>query len=96
MKQQEVLAILARHRDELKQFGVNSLSLFGSMSRGEATAASDVDILVEFSRPVGMLTFIRLKQRLTEILGQRVDLATPKALRPAWRERILQEAVHAI
>jgi uncharacterized protein len=96
MKQQEVLAILARHRDELKHFGVKSLSLFGSVSREEATPASDVDILVEFSRPVGMLTFIRLKQRLSEILGRQVDLATPRALRPAWRERILQEAIHAV
>jgi uncharacterized protein len=96
MKRQEILELLARHRDELREFGVESLALFGSVSREEETAASDIDILVEFSRPVGMLAFHRLQHRLTEILGRRVDLATPKALRPVWPERILNKAVHAI
>jgi uncharacterized protein len=96
MKRQEILELLARHRDELRGYGVKSLALFGSVSREEETAASDIDILVEFSRPVGMLAFLALQHRLTEILGRRVDLVTPKALRPAWRERILNEAVHAV
>lgn len=96
MKRQEVLEILARHEEELRQYGVKSLSLFGSLSRGEDTAVSDIDLLVEFSRPVGMLAFIRLQHRLAEILGRRVDLVTSQALRPAWRERILSEAVHAV
>ena len=96
MRQREILDILARHRDELRECGVESLALFGSVSRGEETAESDVDILVEFFRPVGMLAFIRLQHRLAEILGRRVDLVTPKALRPAWRERVLREAVHAV
>ena len=95
MKRQEILELMARHRDELKENGVESLALFGSVSREEETAESDIDILVEFSRPVGMLAFLRLQHRLTEILGRRVDLATPKALRAAWRERILNEAVRA-
>ena len=96
MRQREILDILARHRDELREYGVESLALFGSVSRGEETAESDVDILVEFFRPVGMLAFIRLQHRLAEILGRRVDLVTLKALRPAWRERVLREAVHAV
>lgn len=96
MKRQEILDLLARHREELREYGVQSLALFGSVSREEETAESDIDVLVEFSRPVGMLAFLRLQHRLMEILGRRVDLATPKALRPAWRERILNEAVHAV
>jgi uncharacterized protein len=96
MKRQEVLDLLARHEEELRQYGVKSLALFGSLSRGEDTAASDIDLLVEFSRPVGMLAFLRLQHRLGEILGRRVDLVTSRAIRPAWRERILSEAVHAV
>ena len=96
MKRQEILELLAPHREELREYGVESLALFCSVSREEETAESDIDILVEFSRPVGMLAFLCLQHRLTEILGRRVDLATPKALRPAWRERILSEAVHAV
>jgi len=97
MRRQEILELLTRHGDELREYGVESLALFGSVSRQEETAESDIDILVEFSRPVGMLAFLRLQHRLTEILGgRRVDLVTPKGLRPAWRERILNEAVHAV
>jgi uncharacterized protein len=71
------------------------MALFGSVVRDEARADSDVDILVEFARPVGLLAFLRLKRFLEEILGKPVDLVTSKALRPQWRERIIQEAIHA-
>ena len=54
MKRDEVLKILADQRDTLKAFSVKSLSLFGSVARDEATEASDVDLLVEFDRPVGL------------------------------------------
>ena len=48
---------------------MKSLKLFGSVVRGEARPESDIDILVEFSRPIGLLAFVRLKHRLTELLG---------------------------
>jgi predicted nucleotidyltransferase len=50
---------------------------------------------VEFVRPVGLLSFLRLKRYLEEILGKPVDLVTSKALRPQWRERIIREAIYA-
>jgi uncharacterized protein len=54
MKQDIVLQILKQKNTELtRQFGVKSLLLFGSVARDEATTASDVDLLVEFNRPVG-------------------------------------------
>ena len=74
---------------------MQSLALFGSVVRDEARADSDVDILVEFARPVGLLAFLRLKRYLEDILGRPVDLVTSKALRPQWRERIIREAIHA-
>jgi len=87
--------ILNRHRPELSALGVKSLKLFGSVVRGEARPESDIDILVEFSRPLGLLAFVRLKQRLAELLGRPVDLVTPEALKPLLREGILQEAQNA-
>ena len=61
MKRDEVLKILADHRDELRQqFGVKSLALFGSVARDEATETSDVDLLVEFERPVGLFGLFAL------------------------------------
>jgi uncharacterized protein len=89
------LEILQRHRAELRKFGVKSLALFGSVVRGEAKPTSDIDILVEFAQPIGLFGFIRLKHRLSEILGRQVDLVTPQALKPQLRDRILHEASHA-
>ena len=90
----ELLETLRRHRSELKTFGVKSLALFGSAVRGEARPDSDLDILVEFDKPIGLFGFIRLKHRLSEILGRQVDLVTREALKPQLREHILQEISH--
>ena len=95
MLKDNLLDILQKHQKDLQEFGVKSLAIFGSVVRDEARADSDVDILVEFSRPVGLLAFLKLKRYLEKILGKPVDLVTSKALRPQWRERIIQEAIHA-
>jgi predicted nucleotidyltransferase len=89
------LEILDRHRTELKSFGVKSLALFGSAVRGEAKPTSDIDILVEFDKPIGLFEFIRLQQRLSDILGRQVDLVTQEALKPQLRKHILEEISHA-
>lgn len=57
------------------------LGIFGSYSRGEAHPDSDVDILVEFSRPVGF-EIADLAMELEEILGERVDIASKKGISP--------------
>ena len=80
---------------EIRALGVERLALFGSVVRGEARPDSDVDVLVEFDHPVGLFAFGRLQDRLGEILGCRVDLATPGSLHPSLRESILAEAVRA-
>lgn len=96
MRRDEALAILRTHMEELRtSFGVGSLSLFGSVARDEAGPESDVDLLVEFDRAVGLFDFIRLRDRLAEVLNRRVDLVTPDALKRQLRDRILGEAVRA-
>jgi predicted nucleotidyltransferase len=94
MNLKSVSNLLMRHQDELHQRGVKSLAVFGSLARGEATSTSDIDMLVEFERPVGLFEFIRLKLYLEKLTGKSVDLVTPDALRPAMRDEILSEAVH--
>jgi uncharacterized protein len=89
---ESLIAILHQHRAELSAMGVKSLKLFGSVVRDEARPESDIDILVEFSRPIGLIGFIRLKQWLAELLGRPVDLVTPEALKPPLRDGILREA----
>jgi predicted nucleotidyltransferase len=98
MKRDQLLKIIADHRKELAgDFGVKSLALFGSVVRDEATAASDVDLLVEFDdRPVGLFHLSRTRQYLESILGvPRVDLVLRDGIKPALKDRILREAVYA-
>jgi len=68
--------LLKRHQADLRQRGAKSLAVFGSLARGEATPASDIDLLVEFDRPVGLFEFIRLKLYLEDLTGRGVDLVT--------------------
>ena len=97
MKKQEILDRLAAHRDELRSSGVKSVALFGSAARDEATDISDVDLLVEFDRPTGLLALIRLKRRLEEMLQiDSVDLLTREGLHPALKDRILADAIDVV
>jgi predicted nucleotidyltransferase len=95
MRRDEVLRRLREHRAEVERFGVSRLGVFGSVARDEAREDSDIDVLVEFSQPVGLFEFLRLDFYLEELLGRRVDLVTPDALRAKLRERILREAIYA-
>jgi uncharacterized protein len=94
MKRSVAVHILRKQRQELaERYFVASLSLFGSVARNEARPDSDVDLLVEFSQPVGLFQFIELQQRLEALLGCKVDLGTPRSLKPRIKERVLQEAI---
>ena len=95
MEREKVLSLLKSHKRQLKKFGVRSISLFGSMARNQARKRSDIDLLVEFDKPIGLFGFARLKMYLEELLGRKVDLVTPEALRKELRETILQEAIRA-
>lgn len=96
MTRQEVLDKLEANRSELRQMSVKSLSLFGSLAREEATDHSDVDLLVEFDRPIGLFQFIRVQQYLQKVLGvERVDLVMLDALHEELRDDILRDAIRA-
>ena len=92
---EEVVAVLAQHREELRGSGVASLLLFGSVARGQATEASDIDLVVEFDRAVGLFALLRLQACLESWLGRRVDLVPRDSLRPEVRERVLAEGLRA-
>ena len=95
MKQDVVLQILKQKNTELTtQFGVKSLSLFGSVARNEATSTSDVDLLVEFNRPVGYFGLFALQDYLEKLLGCPVDLGTFDSLKPYMRERVMGNLIH--
>ena len=95
MTRDEILGTLGNAHDLRRAFGVSRLSLFGSFARGEDRAESDIDVLVEFERPIGLFEFVRLRRRLEGLLFWPVDLVTPAALRAPTRTRILSEAIGA-
>jgi uncharacterized protein len=94
MNRDDAMRMLTQQRGKLTEFGVSSVSLFGSYARGEASATSDIDLLVEFAQPVGLFRFLDVKEYLERIMGCGVDLVTKDALKPQLRIRILEEAVH--
>ncbi len=73
------------------RYPIRTLGVFGSWARGEQTPESDVDLLVEFEKPVGFFELSRLEDELAILLDVRVDLATPGALKPRMSERVLRE-----
>ncbi len=87
------IRILKKHEEELHAQGVKSLALFGSVARDEVQEDSDVDLLVEFNRPIGMFHFLRVRRYLSELLGKDVGLVTHHALREKMRDDILKEAI---
>ena len=88
-----MLAIVKAHQAKLQELGVKSLDVFGSVARDEARPDSDVDFLVEFSRPVVFFYFFRIQHYLEDILGRDIDLGTQDALREHLREPVLKDAI---
>lgn len=89
-----ILKTLAEHGAEIRRLGVRSLGLFGSVVRGEATAASDLDFLVEFENP-NFDGYMDLLEYLEELFGRPVDLVLANTIKPRLRESVLRETVHA-
>ena len=90
----ETIRTLQAHADELRALGVTRLALFGSISRDDARADSDVDLLVDFdrSRHLSLIDYAEVRLRLCELLGREVDLVQRSHLKPFLREAILDEA----
>ena len=90
----EIKEIIKKHKDELKEkYSVKEIGIFGSFVRGEAKEDSDVDILVEFEKPIGLFKFLELEEYLSNLIGREVDLVSKKALKPHIGKHILEEVV---
>ena len=77
----EIKDTLAAHEEEIrKKYGVVILGIFGSYARGEQNELSDIDILVELEKPIG-LKFFELWDELEKLLGVKVDLLTIRAVK---------------
>jgi len=92
----EVIQILKKNNRILKErFKVKSIGVFGSVTRGEQKETSDIDVIVEFSEPVGW-EIVDLKEFLEELLGVKVDVVTKNAAirKPLLWKSIKEEVIY--
>jgi len=91
---EEIKKILVKQKSELHdKYSVIEIGIFGSYVREEQKEASDVDILVEFEKPVSLLQIVSLENYLSDILGVKVDVVPKKNIRKELKDYILKEAV---
>lgn len=91
MELKEVIEELERQKDSLfERYAIRKLAVFGSVSRGDNSEDSDLDILVEFNRPIG-IRFIDLADELEELLNVKVDLVSKDGIKPRYLKQIEQD-----
>jgi len=78
----------------MEKYSVKEIGVFGSAVRGEQKEGSDIDVLVEFSKPITLFGYARLQRYLEEKLDSKVDLVSKKGLKEAIKENILNETVY--
>ena len=92
--QTEILSALRSAKPQLeKKYAVKTLALFGSYSRNEALPGSDIDVMVEFNKPIG-IRFIDLADELEELLHHKVDLVSRKAVKPKYFLHIQPQLIY--
>lgn len=84
LKLEAIIPILQRN-------DVAFAGVFGSHARGEARGKSDVDLLIRFSKPKGLLGIVHLEDELSAALGRKVDLVTEGALHPLIKHQVLRD-----
>lgn len=72
-----------------REFDVAMLAVFGSVARGQETPESDVDLLVRFKHPVGLIELLQMEDRFSDVFGRKVDLGTEDSLHPLIRDNVM-------
>ncbi len=81
LDREEIIALIRQYYAYLAaEYGIERIGLFGSYAQGEPGEASDIDLIVEFERPIGF-RFVELAEYLENLLGRKVDILTPVGIR---------------
>jgi predicted nucleotidyltransferase len=90
----EIKNILRENKNIIeKDYKAEIIGVFGSYTRGEQKAQSDIDILVRFKDGATLFDFVGLAEFLEEKLGIKVDLLSERAIRPELKENVIKELV---
>jgi hypothetical protein len=92
---QEIESILKDQKPTLKRrFKVKEIGIFGSFVRGEQKDTSDLDLLIDFEEPIGLIQYVGLQNYLSDKIGEKVDLVTKSGLKPRIGRHILREVIY--
>ncbi|MBI1745359.1 MAG: nucleotidyltransferase family protein [Acidobacteria bacterium] len=94
-REKAVRLLQEKHPYLAAEFGVSKIGLFGSYAKGHSTDASDIDLIVEFERPIGF-RFIELVDYLENLLGRKVDVLTPAGIQNIRVERVARSISQSI
>lgn len=97
MDRERAISVLRAHEGELRRRGVRRAALFGSVARGTATAASDIDILIELDPDalVDLFAYAGIKNYIADLFAEPVDVIDRDALKPYLRVPAITDAVYA-
>lgn len=96
MESKEIIALLRQHYPFLvREYGIRRIGLFGSYAKGKPHELSDIDLVIEFERPIG-LRFVELAEYLEKVLGRKVDVLTPASLRGIRIPQVAKEIEESI
>lgn len=91
---EEIQNELLKSKDRLaKDYNIKSIGIFGSYAYGNPTEESDIDILVDFDKPIG-LRFVSLADELEALLHQKVDLVSLNAINAKMKKEILEDIIY--
>lgn len=92
---EEIKRKLREHKPDLKEkYNVKKIGIFGSYVHGDQAGSSDIDLLVEFSEPIGW-EIVDLKEELETLLDRPIDIVTKDALKPRLKTQIMEDVVYA-
>ncbi len=96
MSREEAIEILRKELPYLSsRYGVKRIGLFGSIAKGDQKGSSDIDVLVEFEKPIG-LRFMELAEYIEEILHSKVDILTPEGIRSIRIKEVARDIEQSI
>ncbi len=80
-------------KDILKKYPISKAAIFGSFARGEENKNSDIDILIETSKPVSMFVILKMEKELGQITKRKIDIVEYSAIKQSIKQNILNEAI---
>ncbi len=95
LTKEKIIDFLEEETNFLKEaYHVNTIGLFGSYAREEQNETSDLDLLVEFTKPISYFTLFKLEDYLSDKLGVHVEIVTPGGLKELLKPTIMRDVVY--